>query len=347
MTDQTKAPGNTTEAAPAKDVVDAAKTTAVPSQDTESFILQSRLKLGGTKNPQGELSKAAHAESKGETVAPTPSNTPAPTPPKNRFCGGLVTVIKTKRFWAWLVTAIATLAAIGVTPVLLSVCWWRSCLTATVLMLLGSATLLHVHAWRARDRAFLARMTAESSETEKASDWTMPWNVAHTHLRYNARRMRSDAGLSLSIILVSIIIGLLFFSFADKLTSPVLVDGTLPSTGEGKSWFQGAVSITSLIARLAIGGLLIFLVQVLAGIYRYSIRMAAFYEGRAAALLIGKNEPDGVPLGALKHLVDWLAGDKVEFDNVPKAPTELLAEVATSVATATANAIGKANEKGR
>jgi hypothetical protein len=192
------------------------------------------------------------------------------------------------------------------------------------------AALLIVWTHTTKDREFLARMTAEASRDEEANDSNMPWDVAHTHLRYNARRMRADAGMSLTIILVAIIIGLLFYAFADTLIR-LLEGGKTPSPDQ--TW-------ASLAARIAIGGLLIFLVQVLAGIYRYSIRMAAFYEGRAAALLIARNE-GGVTVGVLKELVDWLAGDKVKFDTGPKTPIEVVAEVAKSVAESTAEALKK------
>ena len=84
--------------------------------------------------------------------------------------------------------------------------------------------------------------------------------------------------------------------------------------------------IAQAVFRIAVGVLLVFLVQILVGVWRYSSRMAAFYQGRADALLISSVRPK-VPL---KEIVDWFAGDKIPMEKPAKSPTERVLEARRS-----------------
>jgi hypothetical protein len=66
--------------------------------------------------------------------------------------------------------------------------------------------------------------------------------------------------------------------------------------------------------------LILFLVQILITLYRYSTRVAAFYEARADALQIA-SEVDGL---SLKDLVDALSADKVDFGKAPVPPSQMI-----------------------
>ena len=189
-----------------------------------------------------------------------------------------------------------------------------------------AAVVVLVRTGRMRDWRFLDLMTSELPATfeNKAKVATggsrevLDWSKPQTHLRFNARRMRSNASLALGIMLAAVVIALLFYALADKLAH---------TADPATDWKA------TLAARVGVGALMVFAVQILANIYRYSIRMAAFYEGRAAALMLSR-DTDGkiTDLRPMKEFVDWFAGDKVEFDKIPKAPTELLAEVAKAAA---------------
>jgi hypothetical protein len=66
--------------------------------------------------------------------------------------------------------------------------------------------------------------------------------------------------------------------------------------------------------------LILFLAQILITLYRYSTRVAAFYEARADALQIA-SEVDGL---SLKDLVDALSADKVDFGKAPVPPSQMI-----------------------
>ncbi len=73
--------------------------------------------------------------------------------------------------------------------------------------------------------------------------------------------------------------------------------------------------------------MLIFLVQILLSVYRYSIRMVSYYEARADALLLfaGHNAEQ------LQSFVNTLSADKVEFGKAPASPAEQTIELIKSL----------------
>lgn len=75
--------------------------------------------------------------------------------------------------------------------------------------------------------------------------------------------------------------------------------------------------------------LLIFLVQILLSVYRYSIRLVSYYEARADALLLY----DGSNAEQLQTLVAVLAAERIEFGKSPSTPVEQAAELLKSAAS--------------
>jgi hypothetical protein len=88
--------------------------------------------------------------------------------------------------------------------------------------------------------------------------------------------------------------------------------------------------IATVLLRLSVGVIFVFLVQILTTVYRYTIRMSAFYQGRADALMVYRENARRADV-PMKELIDWFAGDKVSFDKAPKAPAEMIGELVTTV----------------
>jgi hypothetical protein len=69
--------------------------------------------------------------------------------------------------------------------------------------------------------------------------------------------------------------------------------------------------------------LLIFLVQILISVYRYSVRLQAYYDARADALLLAHQ--DGAP--ELQQLVAIMSPERLGFGKPPATPTENMLEM--------------------
>ena len=82
--------------------------------------------------------------------------------------------------------------------------------------------------------------------------------------------------------------------------------------------------LSSLSTRVGAVLLIVFLVQILAGLYRYSARMAAHHESQADVLSLG----DGVTHA---EVIELLSRTHVDFGKTPDAPTSQMKEVVTSV----------------
>ncbi len=74
--------------------------------------------------------------------------------------------------------------------------------------------------------------------------------------------------------------------------------------------------------------MLLFLVQILVSLYRYSMRLAAFYDSRADFLQVLDSEQK---LTAAT-LADLLSSDKLEFSKTPSSPTEHAIQLAKEIA---------------
>lgn len=75
--------------------------------------------------------------------------------------------------------------------------------------------------------------------------------------------------------------------------------------------------------------LLIFLVQILLSVYRYSIRLVSYYEARADALLLY----NGSDAEQLQKFVSTLAAERIEFGKSPSTPVEQATELFKSAAS--------------
>lgn len=86
--------------------------------------------------------------------------------------------------------------------------------------------------------------------------------------------------------------------------------------------------LSTLTTRIGSVLLLIFLVQILLSVYRYSVRLETYYDSRADALVIygGSSEEQ------LERLVSVLSPDKIEFGKTPTTPTEHAVEAVKNIA---------------
>jgi hypothetical protein len=69
--------------------------------------------------------------------------------------------------------------------------------------------------------------------------------------------------------------------------------------------------------------LLLFLVQILVPLYRYNIRLAAFYDARADAITLVENRPSE----QLETLVSLLSAEAIDFGKSPVSPTQQALEL--------------------
>lgn len=90
--------------------------------------------------------------------------------------------------------------------------------------------------------------------------------------------------------------------------------------------------ISSLTTRISAASLLAFIVVVLVNLYRYNVRLAAFYISRLDTLrLVGRT----YDAKAIEQIAKLLSPDKLDIDKMPESPTkqviDLLKEVAVVV----------------
>jgi hypothetical protein len=83
--------------------------------------------------------------------------------------------------------------------------------------------------------------------------------------------------------------------------------------------------ISTIATRAGAVLILLFLVQILVTLYRYNVRLANFYDGRADALQLMSSKDEK----SFKTLVETIGGDIIEFGKVPKTPTEHAIVLAT------------------
>ena len=105
--------------------------------------------------------------------------------------------------------------------------------------------------------------------------------------------------------------------------------------------------ITSFLPRFVILGLVFFVAKIFVNLYRYFLRLAAYYEARAdgIALLTLDNSPiNGRLPRNLNELFAALSPDTVDLGTPPNAPMGEILEAATRVAKASAELV--ANKRG-
>jgi hypothetical protein len=91
---------------------------------------------------------------------------------------------------------------------------------------------------------------------------------------------------------------------------------------------------SALSLRIGSAVLLIFLVQILVGVYRYSLRLASFYEGRADAIRMARGD-----LKEFRKIVSVLSAEKVPFGPDAKTPIHQIVELAEKLSKAGARPI--------
>jgi CHASE3 domain sensor protein len=82
---------------------------------------------------------------------------------------------------------------------------------------------------------------------------------------------------------------------------------------------QLPILVSSIATRIGAVVLLLFLVQILVPLYRYNVRLAAFYDGRRDALSLLESKMDG---RSLSSLVTALSPDHLDFGKPPTTPSE-------------------------
>jgi hypothetical protein len=83
--------------------------------------------------------------------------------------------------------------------------------------------------------------------------------------------------------------------------------------------------ISTIATRAGAVLILMFLVQILVTLYRYNVRLANFYDGRADALELMSSAEEK----RFETLVRTISGDTIEFGKIPKTPTEQAILLAT------------------
>ena len=76
--------------------------------------------------------------------------------------------------------------------------------------------------------------------------------------------------------------------------------------------------VSTVTTRVGIIVLLLFLVQILVPLYRYNMRLAAFYDARADAITLVENRPSE----QLETLVSLLSAEAIDFGKSPVPPRE-------------------------
>jgi hypothetical protein len=75
--------------------------------------------------------------------------------------------------------------------------------------------------------------------------------------------------------------------------------------------------IQTSVTRFGVVLIMVFLVQILVSLYRYNMRLSAFYYGRADALVLVSKQP-----ADLRALVELISPDKLDFGKPPRTPAE-------------------------
>lgn len=85
-----------------------------------------------------------------------------------------------------------------------------------------------------------------------------------------------------------------------------------------------ANAIERTVTRVGVAIIVFFLVQILVTVFRYCLRLAAFYDGRADALELVQPGTDG---NLLVALIPLLSPDALDFGKSPRSPLEHVADL--------------------
>jgi hypothetical protein len=135
-------------------------------------------------------------------------------------------------------------------------------------------------------------------------------------LRQRARYLQLFAAGSLILILLALGTGLYLFVNAGQIS---YMDSIPPSWGPSPRsvTIETAQSLSTIVTRIGSVFILLFLVQIFVSLYRYNVRLSAYYNARADALeLLGNID------GTLQALVNAFSPDVVDFGRMPKTPIE-------------------------
>ncbi|TQV82849.1 hypothetical protein [Aliikangiella coralliicola] len=91
---------------------------------------------------------------------------------------------------------------------------------------------------------------------------------------------------------------------------------------QAKGWSSSEISALS--TRVGAVFMLLFLVQILVSLYKYSTRLAAFYDGRADALQLSKR----IDNLTFEELVKLTSPDDLDYSKAHKAPSDQAVELA-------------------
>ncbi len=95
---------------------------------------------------------------------------------------------------------------------------------------------------------------------------------------------------------------------------------------------------STLSTKIGSAAILLFLVQILVNVYRYNVRLAAFYDARADGLELATGTSD-LPLD---KLIGALSPDGFDFGKAPPLPIQVAAELVKEVLSAGKNVAAKA-----
>ncbi len=132
--------------------------------------------------------------------------------------------------------------------------------------------------------------------------------------RFRAFLLKCSAGSTLVLIVGIMVIGLLVFIGADRLVS---LAAESEKRGVNLELSDTSYVVSTLSTRIGAALILIFLVRNLVSLYRYNVKLAAFYDTRADAIQLAGDDPDH-----LNELAPTISADTVEFGDVPKSPLE-------------------------
>jgi hypothetical protein len=107
-----------------------------------------------------------------------------------------------------------------------------------------------------------------------------------------------------------------------------LLESSLPDTLKDSEDANRRLLISSITTRVAAASLLAFLVVVLVNLYRYNVRLAAFYRARSDALRLA----DGHSPTVLEKIAKLLSPDKLDIDKMPESPTKQVIDLLKQVA---------------
>ncbi|HVE72381.1 MAG TPA: hypothetical protein VNI54_13540 [Thermoanaerobaculia bacterium] len=86
--------------------------------------------------------------------------------------------------------------------------------------------------------------------------------------------------------------------------------------------------ISTVSTRIGAVLMLIFLVQILVGLYRYNMRLAAYYDARADALEVASIGDSGLDVHELHQLTQLWSPDEIRFGKEPQSPIDVAVEAA-------------------